>query len=65
MLSLVCSMDVVDKLSFVLRLARRPPTWKMAVHMAAVDDVLSGDKFCVVFPHNCLEWDQGLNCASF
>ena len=27
----------------MLRLARSPPTWEMAVHEAAADDVFGGD----------------------
>ena len=35
----------------ILRLTRRPPTWKMAVHMAAADDVFVDDQFYIVISH--------------
>ena len=38
------------KLVFVMfSLPRWPPTWEMAVHLAAADDVFGSDYFCVVF----------------
>ena len=48
MLSLVCYVGVIalvglDILFVMLRLAWWPPTWEMAVYMAAADDVFGGD----------------------
>ena len=35
----------------MVRLARRPSTLKIAIHMAAADDVSGCVYFCVVFSH--------------
>ena len=37
-----CFFAWVDILHVMVRLGRRPPAWKMAVHMAATDVVFGG-----------------------
>ena len=41
----------VDILFLIIRLAQWPSPGKMAIHMAAADDVLDGDYSCVVLSH--------------
>ena len=62
MLSLVCSAGVIVSVGLiivfvVLRLAWCPPAWKMAVHMAAADDVFCLANFMLSFPTESLGWD--------
>ena len=42
----------------MLRLALCPPTWEMAVYIAAPVDIFGGDCFC-------FSWDLVLNCVNF
>ena len=48
----------------MLRLARIPPTWELAVLMAAADNVFGVNNLILCLPTGCLGWDLGLNFVS-